>query len=196
MKTITLITLFVGALAFITNAYASVSANVGIATDYLWRGGSASGNEAVVYGGMDYEGAGFYAGVWTSTTGDYADSDGNATGQETDLYIGTEINGFDIGFIKYEYADQGDFSEYYVGYSYQGFDLFYAQDVDNSDSDFYSISYGLPSVVEGVNASVTYGDSGDADYVQLDLSVGDVVLSLVDTDSEGTLTALSYSLPL
>ena len=28
MKTITLITLFVGALAFITNAYASVSANL------------------------------------------------------------------------------------------------------------------------------------------------------------------------
>ena len=44
MKTITLITLFVGALAFITNAYASVSANVGIATDYLWRGASQSGN--------------------------------------------------------------------------------------------------------------------------------------------------------
>ena len=40
MKTITLITLFVGALAFITNAYASVSANVGVATDYLWRGAS------------------------------------------------------------------------------------------------------------------------------------------------------------
>ncbi|MFL2834815.1 MAG: hypothetical protein ACJZ9L_01400 [Coraliomargaritaceae bacterium] len=43
MKTITLITLFVGALAFITNAYASVSGNLGgIATDYTWRGGSAT----------------------------------------------------------------------------------------------------------------------------------------------------------
>lgn len=190
MKTITLITLFVGALAFITNAYASVSANVGIATDYLWRGASASGNEAVVYGGMDYEGEGFYAGVWTSTCGD------NGSGTETDVYVGTNVNGFDIGFIKYEYAGSGDFSEYYVGYTYQGFDLFYAQDTDDSSSDFYSISYGLPTVIEGVDASVTYGDDGSADYIQLDLSVGDVVLSVVDTDSEGTLTALSYSLPL
>ena len=190
MKTITLITLFVGALAFITNAYASVSANVGIATDYLWRGSSASEGDAVVYGGMDYEGENFYAGVWTSSVGTHPG------GAETDVYVGTNVNGFDIGFIKYEYETSGDFSEYYVGYTYQGFDLFYAQDTDNSSSDFYSISYGLPSVIEGVDASVTYGDDGSADYIQLDLSVGDVVLSVVDTDSEGTLTALSYSLPL
>ena len=41
MKNITLITLFVGALAFITNAYASVSANVGVSSDYYWRGASS-----------------------------------------------------------------------------------------------------------------------------------------------------------
>ena len=189
MKTITLITLFVGALAFITNAYASVSANVGIATDYLWRGASASEGEGVVYGGMDYEGEGFYAGVWTSSVGTHAG------GNETDVYVGTNINGFDIGYIKYEYENSGDFAEYYVGYSYQGFDLFYADDADVDGKDFYSISYGLPTVIEGVDASVTYGDDGSADYIQLDLSVGDVVLTLVDTD-DGTLSALSYSLPL
>ena len=189
MKTITLITLFVGALAFITNAYASVSANVGIATDYLWRGSSASGGEAVVYGGMDYAGEGYYAGVWTSSTG----SEGTS---ETDFYIGTDINGFDVGYIRYEYAGGGtDAEEYYVGYSYQGFDLFYAVDVDDSDTDFFSVSYGLPTVIEGVDASLTYGDSGAADYLQLDLSVGDVTLTLVDDDA-GTTSALSYSLPL
>ena len=189
MKTITLITLFVGALAFITNAYASVSANVGIATDYLWRGATASEGDAVVYGGMDYEGEGFYAGVWTSSVGD------NTSGAETDYYIGTDINGFDVGYIKYEYAGSGDFSEYYVGYSIQGFDLFYAVDTDDSDADFFSVSYGLPTVIEGVDASLTYGDSGASDYLQLDLSVGDVTLTLVDDDA-GTTSALSYSLPL
>jgi uncharacterized protein (TIGR02001 family) len=200
MKTITLITLFVGALAFITNAYASVSTNVGIATDYLWRGGSASGGEAVVFGGMDYAGEGYYAGIWTSSCGDAVVENAAGaevpTGHETDFYIGTDINGFDVGYIRYEYAGEGDFEEYYVGYTYQGFDLFYAVDVDNSDSDFFSVSYGLPTVVEGVDASLTYGDHGDSDYLQLDLSVGDVVLSVVDTDADGTVTALSYSLPL
>ena len=207
MKNITLITLFVGALAFITNAYASVSANVGIATDYLWRGSSASNGEAVVFGGMDYEGENFYAGVWTSSTGSAAidlnnpatpndATDDTLTGAETDLYIGTNINGFDVGFIKYEYTGAGDMSEYYVGYSYQGFDLFYAQDADNSDTDFFSVSYGLPSVIEGVDAALTYGDLGATDYLQLDISAGDVVLTLVDTDADGTSAALSYSLPL
>ena len=67
MKTITLITLFVGALAFITNAYASVSANLGVTTDYLWRGASQGNGECSLSGGLDYEGEGFYAGVWTSS---------------------------------------------------------------------------------------------------------------------------------
>ena len=49
-------------------------------------------------------------------------------------------------------------AEYYVGYSIQGFDLFYAQDTDDSDSDFFSVSYGLPTIIEGVDASLTYGD--------------------------------------
>mgnify|MGYP001187896338 CR=1 FL=1 len=191
MKTITLITLFVGALAFITNAYASVSANVGIATDYLWRGGSASGGDAVTYGGMDYEGANFYAGIWTSSCG-------TATGAETDFYIGTDINGFDVGYIKYEYVGGTDldFAEYYVGYSISGFDLSYAVDVDTSDNEYFAVSYGLPTIVEGVDATLTYGDYsvGDVDYLQLDVSVGDVTLSVIDND--GTTAALSYSLPL
>ena len=54
--------------------------------------------------------------------------------------------------------------EYYVGYSYQGFDLFYAQDVDDSDADFFSVSYGLPTVIEGVDASLTYGDVSDGSF--------------------------------
>lgn len=188
MKTITLITLFVGALAFITNAYASISANVGIATDYLWRGSSASGEDAVVYGGMDYEGEGFYAGIWTSSCGTAG------TGAETDYYIGTDINGFDIGYIKYEYVDSGDFAEYYVGYSISGFDLSYAVDDDDSDIEFFAVSYGLPTIIEGVDAAITYGDYNDTDYLQLDVSVGDVTLTVVDND--GTSAQLSYSLPL
>ena len=188
MKTITLITLFVGALAFITNAYASISANVGIATDYLWRGSSASGGDAVVYGGMDYEGEGFYAGIWTSSCGDIG------SGAETDYYVGTDINGFDIGYIKYEYVDSGDFAEYYVGYSISGFDLSYAVDDDDSDIEFFAVSYGLPTIIEGVDAAITYGDYNDTDYLQLDVSVGDVTLTVVDND--GTSAQLSYSLPL
>ena len=183
MKTITLITLFVGALAFITNAYASVSANLGVNTEYFWRGQSQSNGEATVNGGMDYTAENFYAGIWTSSMG--------GSNTETDFYVGTEINGFDVGYIKYEYTDSGDFEEWYVGYSIQGFDLFYAVNADDSDLDYVSVSYGLPTVIEGVDASLTYGDDGSFDFIQLDLTVSDVTLSVIDTDA-GTQTALSY----
>ena len=89
MKTITLITLFVGALAFITNAYASVSGNLGVTTDYLRRGAS-QGDGVSLSGGLDYEGEGFYAGMWTSSLGGSGE-------YETDFYVGTDINGFDVG---------------------------------------------------------------------------------------------------
>ena len=188
MKTITLITLFVGALAFITNAYASVSANLGVNTEYFWRGMSQSNGEATVNGGFDYEGEGFYAGIWTSSTG------AGDMGAETDFYVGTDINGFDVGYIKYEYTGDGpDFAEWYVGYSIQGFDLFYAiTDGNDEETSFYSVSYGLPSIIEGVDSSLTYGDTEDGvDYLQLDVTVSDVTLSVIDTDA-GTETALSY----
>jgi uncharacterized protein (TIGR02001 family) len=191
MKTITLITLFVGALAFITNAYASVSGNLGVTTDYLWRGAS-QGDGVSLSGGLDYAGEGYYAGIWTSSLGGSGE-------YETDFYIGTDVNGFDVGVISYEYSEAAadlDFQEYYVGYSFQGFDLFYAVNVDDSDADYFSVSYGLPTLVEGVSSSLTYGDTGagaanDEDYLQLDIAYGDLTLTVLDTDA-GTSTALSY----
>ena len=195
MKNITLITLFVGALAFITNAYA-VSANLGVSSEYYWRGAS-QGNGVSVSGGFDYEGDGFYAGIWTANLG-------ASGGVETDYYIGTEVEGFDIGYIVYEYSSaSGDFDEFYVGYSIAGFDLFYAQNADVSSADYFSVSYALPSIVEGIDATITYGDSGAAvdptatevdlsdDYMQLDLAYGDLTLSVIDTDFD-TFTTLSY----
>ena len=189
MKTITLITLIMGALAFITNAYA-VSANLGVTTEYYWRGASQADGVSVS-GGFDYEGEGFYAGIWTANLG-------STGGVETDYYVGTDISGFDVGYIVYEYSAGagGDFDEYYVGYSISGLDLFYAVNADDSDADYYSIGYALPSVVEGVDAYLTYGDSGagaglDEDYLQLDISYGDLTMTVIDTDDD-TLTALSY----
>ena len=194
MKNITLITLFVGALAFITSASAAVSGNLGVTTDYVWRGQSQSNGNSAVSGGMDYAGAGYYAGVWTSSTENI---------QETNFYVGTEINGFDVGVISYEYSgakvDSDDASEAYVGYSISGFDLSYEQDLDESKNEFLSISYGLPTIIDGVSATLTYGDvskknsAKDYDYMQLDLAYGDLVLSIVDEDTAGTSTALSYS---
>tara|TARA_B100001093_G_scaffold79265_1_gene70495 strand:- start:300 stop:893 length:594 start_codon:yes stop_codon:yes gene_type:complete len=197
MKTITLITLFVGALAFITSAYASVSGNASIASDYVWRGDSLSGGDAVVQGGLDYDAGNFYAGAWVSTLG-------NGNGEELDLYIGTDIAGFDVGMIKYVILSE-EITELYVGYSIAGFDLAYAQDEEESDRSFMSVSYGF-DIAEGITGSLTYGEWSDeavaaeygtGDYIQLDVNYGAMTLSVVDHDQRDDLDlALSYSLSL
>ena len=194
MKTITLITLFVGALAFITNAYASVSANMSVSSDYIWRGVSLSGGDAVVQGGLDYETDLFYAGVWVSTLG-------NFDGEEVDLYAGTSlgIEGLDLGVIKYEALSE-EITELYIGYSVAGFDLYYAQDEEESDLDFFSVGYGF-DVTEEISAYLTYGEWDelvDIDYVQLDLSYGNMTLSVLDADDgrDEIDVAVSYSFDL
>jgi uncharacterized protein (TIGR02001 family) len=198
MKTITLITLFVGALAFITNAYASVSANGSVSSDYLWRGDSLSDGNAVVQGGLDYDAGNFYAGVWVSTLGE------TFPGEEVDLYVGTDIAGFDVGVIKYE-IDSTEFTELYAGYSIAGFDLYYAQDEEESDNSYMSVSYGF-DITEGITGTLTYGEwsdeavvaeLGSGDFLQLDIAYGDMTLTILDSDERPDVDlAVSYSLAL
>ena len=200
MKTITLITLFVGALAFITNAYASVSANGSVSSDYLWRGDSLSGGDAVVQGGLDFDGGNFYAGVWVSTLGNAP----TAPGEEVDLYVGTDIAGFDLGVIKYE-INSTEFTEIYAGYSIAGFDLYYAQDEEESDNTYMSVSYGF-DITEGITGTLTYGEwsdeavvagLGSGDFLQLDIAYGDMTLTILDSDERPDVDlAVSYSLAL
>ena len=185
MKNITLITLFVGASAFITSAYAEISGNLGVTSNYLWRGLSQNGTEASVSGGLDYSGDGFYAGFWTANlSGD----------QEVDLYVGTELNGFDVGIIKYCF-DGSENTEYYVGYSIAGFDLSYAADVDDSDLSYTGVSYGF-TITEGLDATLTYGDYEDAaygEYYQLDIAYGDLTITVADRDADPEVDyAVSY----
>ena len=192
MKNITLITLFVGASAFITSAYAEISGNLGVTSNYLWRGLSQNGTEASVSGGLDYSGDGFYAGFWTANlSGD----------QEVDLYVGTELNGFDVGLIKYCF-DASEATEYYVGYSIGGFDLSYAADVDDSDLSYTAVSYGF-TITEGLDATLTYGDydAGLTDtgaiaygeYIQLDVAYGDLTITVADRDADTEVDyAVSY----
>ena len=197
MKTITLITLFVGALAFITNAYASVSANGSVTSDYIWRGDSLSLGDAAVQGGLDYDAGNFYAGVWVSTLG-------NENGEEVDLYVGTEISGFDLAVTKYEFLST-EVTELSVGYSIAGFDLFYAQNEEESDETFISVSYGF-DINESISATLTYGEWSDeavtallgtGEYLQLDLNYGAMTLSVIDHDERDDVDlAVSYALAL
>ena len=149
-------------------ALAEVSANVGAASNYLWRGTSLSNEAAAISGGVDYShDSGAYAGIWVSSEG-FA----GATG-ETDLYVGfageAKDFSYDVGYVSFIYTQINpsvDFDEIYFSVGYKFAELYYANSSD-LDSDYVALTLSHDRY------SFTYGDySFDAggDYSHFDLS--------------------------
>lgn len=87
------------------------SANVGVVTDYVFRGFSQTNENPALQGGVDMTYGSFYAGVWGSNV-DFGDD----TGAEVDVYGGyrTEAAGYalDLGVIGYLYPKEPDGADY------------------------------------------------------------------------------------
>lgn len=92
----------------------TVTGNVGLVSDYIFRGIAQTSHNPAIQGGFDYAHAsGFYAGVWGSNVswiqdgGNILAGSGNAT-MELDTYLGfknsfNEDFTYDAGFIRYNY---------------------------------------------------------------------------------------------
>jgi len=87
--------------------------NIGVVSDYLFRGVSQTHGGAALQGGVDYAHAsGLYAGVWASTITWVKDAYGKGS-TEIDLYGGyknTFAGGdwnYDVGVIAYTYPGKG-----------------------------------------------------------------------------------------
>lgn len=100
-----------------------ISANVGLFSDYRFRGLTQSDTKPALQGGFDYSHAsGFYVGNWNSSI-QWLNGQGSS-GLESDFYIGysTEIGGvgIDVGSLYYYYAGatSADTNELYVGLTY------------------------------------------------------------------------------
>ncbi len=187
-------------------ATAEISANVTLASDYVWRGISQTQNTGAISGGFDYEHkSGFYAGVWGSNI-DFGDE----AQMELDLYAGygfsiTEELTADVGVLKYTYpGDNGwNFTETYANLSYMGFTLGYAASgtiTADESTDYISLSYetelpgevGLAvgyAIYDYKDASFTDGDgSTEDDYANWSLGLSksffglDFGLTYTDTD--------------
>jgi len=110
----------------------TVTSNVSLISDYLYRGISQTGQKPAIQGGFDYAHArGFYVGVWGSSISWLSDA-GVATnaGLELDTYTGyknsfaTDFT-YDVGFLRYNYpgnyapgATKADTNEIYGALSY------------------------------------------------------------------------------
>lgn len=179
-------------------AESPLTANVGVTSNYIWRGTTQTNDASAVSGGIDYAHAsGFYAGTWVSNV-----TWTNVDGYEQDLYAGYGFDagpvGLDVGYIKYTYPvgnGQDDFDELYVNASYDMFSagvaLTTSTEAGGDDSHQYIYVGAEFEVKKDLTLAVTFGDydfdGGDtADYshTQISLSKGDFTFALDDNDTD------------
>ena len=116
LNSLILAALAVPSMAMAADAPASphtVTANVGLVSDYVWRGISQTTHKPAIQGGFDYaHSSGFYAGVWGSNVSWIVDTAattaGGSASLELDTYFGfknsfAEDFTYDVGFIRYNY---------------------------------------------------------------------------------------------
>ena len=156
----------------------TITSNVGLVTDYLYRGISQTGQHAAIQGGFDFaHTSGFYAGVWGSSISWISDlAIATNAGTEIDTYLGYK-NGFatdftyDVGYLRYNYpgsyaagATKADTDEVYgaIGYkwvtakySYSLGDTFGTSKAKGTSYFDLSASYALPDT--GVTLGAHYG---------------------------------------
>jgi len=189
----------VAAAGFAAPAMADLSANVGFASEYYYRGILQKSSSASA--GLDFVAGGFYVGTWAADVGD---------GLETDVYGGynLELGEFTVGagFTGYYYS--GDFDETYeeinlsagwsflsVGYSVGEWDGDGGQDYDFFEitaehNGFYG-KYG------------TFGKDFDGDYFEVgygtevggfDLGIAGIFSSKELSDQDGSSEALIFTI--
>jgi uncharacterized protein (TIGR02001 family) len=99
-------------LALGGTAYAQdVSFNVGVASDYVYRGVSQTDESPQLFAGVDVSSGIFYAGAWASNV-DFYDS----TDAEIDVYAGIKPTAgpvtFDLGALYYGYVNEPSGADY------------------------------------------------------------------------------------
>ncbi|MEM8498417.1 MAG: TorF family putative porin [Pseudomonadota bacterium] len=176
----------------------SVSGNLGVMSDYFYRGIFQS--DSVANGGLDLEYGGFSLGTWAADVDD---------GLEVDVYggYGHEFEGgfsASIGFTGYYYT--GEFDDTYqelnfgVGWNFLSVDYAVGEydnfDGPTQDYDFLSVS----AEYNGLYALFgSFGDDFSGDYWEfgygMDVAGFDVTGSIIINDKELSGTVDSSGLP-
>lgn len=152
------------------------TANVGVTSDYIFRGITQTTHNPALQGGVDYaHSSGLYAGLWASNVSWIVDSGAVATGSvstELDTYFGfrnTLQNEFsyDVGYVRYNYLGsytanvaggfaKADTDEIYLGVGYKWLSAKYSYGLGN----FLTVPGAQGTNYIEVNANVPLGDSG------------------------------------
>jgi uncharacterized protein (TIGR02001 family) len=143
----------------------SVSSNVTLASEYVWRGVTQSNEDPAIQGGFDIShSSGLYIGTWASSL-EFNSAKTDAASTEIDVYAGYrgQLMGldYDVGYLRYIYAEQNEDNS-----ADYGFGEIYASVIKSLDSFPFS-----PVVQVGVNVSPDfYGEDGLGVYVYKSVS--------------------------
>jgi uncharacterized protein (TIGR02001 family) len=149
-----------------TAAQAEVTGNMGVVSQYIFRGIPQSAG-AAAQGGIDYANeSGFYAGIWSSTVaGPLADGKGDGYGYELeyDIYGGyeTEVSGVTLGagITLYRYTHDEWDDDYNELNLWAGFgDFSFSANIGEHKNEGDAISYTVVTASYAFgNAHVLYG---------------------------------------
>jgi uncharacterized protein (TIGR02001 family) len=157
--------LMAGAALLPALARAEFSANIGFASEYIYRGVPQKTSSA--FAGLDFEQGGFYLGTWAADVGD---------GAEVDLYggYGFEAGAFSFGIGATGYFYTGDFDDTYrelnLSAGYGLFTLEYAiGEYDNFDGprldyDFLELKFEYQGFFAGIG---TFGRDFSGETAQV-----------------------------
>ena len=184
----------------------TLTANVGLYSQYVFRGLTQSREEPAIQGGADYSHAsGFYAGTWLSNVSWFSDTNaGNSNSLEWDLYGGFRRswdNGFsgDVGYLRYEYPGsypalpagtvKPNTDEAYAAigwkwvslkYSYAFSNLFGVEDTEGSDYLDLTVTVPLNDRFTAVAHAARQKFKGASTYAQLQGTTNDALYSYED----------------
>lgn len=180
----------VGSTAFAADAPPppfTLTANVGLYSQYVFRGLTQTNEEPAIQGGFDFtHSSGFYLGTWASniswlkenatTTSGTAGTYKGGGSMEWDFYGGFKKTygdfGFDVGLLQYYYpgdvvsgATKADTLEAYVAGTWKWFTLKYSQSLSNKTfgvanskgTDYLDLSAAFPIGETGLTLGAHYG---------------------------------------
>lgn len=151
----------VGLAVVAAPAMADLKANIGVTSNYIWRGVTQSNDGDAVSGGVDYtHKSGFYVGTWVSNT--------VANQYEHDIYGGYNFAvgpvDMDAGYIRYMYPvgnANADFSEVYLNAKYKQFGggaaFTVTKDGTSKDNDLYLYGSADFEIKKGLSVNVLIG---------------------------------------
>jgi uncharacterized protein (TIGR02001 family) len=178
-------------VAGISVAQAEVTGNLGLTSDYRFRGVSQSQNAPAVQGGIDYaHSSGFYVGNWNSSVSSSVYT--NGAGIESDLYAGWKKDIYkgltlDVGSYNYLYpratttANTGsnfDTYEGFIGLGYGPVSAKYSRTLGNGyfgtanarGTEYYEANVAYPIAGSKISLLAHAGHTNVANSSSLDYS--------------------------